>query len=161
MIDLLSELLRDRMTKSLERAFRFIQLAHRNEDLESVHYAVVRGDKRARSTALEFLDVLTMGDDALRTLLRLVVDDLPPKERARRAREILAPGADALGHDEALTRLIRDEDPLLAALSVAHAAEAGLLELVRLARQEAKRRPELLRLGPPELLPARLTLSHA
>jgi AAA family ATP:ADP antiporter len=160
-IDLLSELLRDRMAKSLERAFRFIQLAHRNEDLESVHYAVVRGDKRARSTALEFLDVLTMGDDALRTLLRLVVDDLPPKERALRAREILAHGADALGHDEALTRLIRDEDPLLAALSVAHAAEAGLLELVRLARQEAKRRPELLRLGPPELLPARLTLSHA
>lgn len=158
--DVLVGLLRDRLASALERAFRFLQLAHRNEDLESVHHAVVRGDRRARSTALEFLDVLTIGEPSVRALLRVVVDDHDPTERAMRARALVSPSSKSPSHDEAIKRLIRDEDALLAALASAYALEVDRPELVTLARQEAERRPELRRLGANQPVP-RLTLSHA
>ncbi|NUP09842.1 MAG: MFS transporter [Polyangiaceae bacterium] len=161
--DVLVGLLRDRIATELEISFRFLQLAHRNEDIESVHYAVVRGDKRARATALEFLDLLTIDEALVRSLLRVVVDELDPQERVRRSKEIIETERAALapiGHDEAVKRLIRNDDPLLAALAAAYATEAGLPELVTLARQEVERRPELMRLGRERFVP-RLELSHA
>jgi hypothetical protein len=88
------------------------------------------------------------------------VDDLEPRERVRRAKALLSPDAAVpIGREEAVKRLIRDEDDLLAALAAAYAAEAGLPELVSIAQQEAKRRPELLKIGGEQ--PAGLELSHA
>lgn len=159
--DVLIGLLRDRIASALERSFRFLQLAHRNEDIEGVHHAVVRGDRRARSTALEFLDVLTIGESNLRSLLRVVVDDLEPTERARRARPLIAPdGSPPADHDAAIIRLIHEDDNLIAALAAGYAAEANLPDLVMAARQEVEKRPELLRLGGADIAP-RLELSHA
>lgn len=154
-------LLRDRSDSALERSFRFLQLAHRNEDIEGVHLAVTGGDRRSRSTALEFLDVLTLGESDMRSLLRVVVDDLEPAERVRRAKPLYAPDKDApLTHDQAVKRLIHDEDQLIAALAAAYAAEAGLPALVSEAREELRRRPELGRMGVAELAPM-MELSHA
>jgi len=154
-------LLRDRRGAALERSFRFLQLAHRNEDIEGVHQAVTGGDRRARSTALEFLDVLTLGESDMRSLLRVVVDDLEPPERVRRAKPLYAPlGSLPLDHDQAVKRLIGDEDQLIAALAAAYAAEAGLIELVSAAREELRRRPELAQMGVAELAPM-MELSHA
>lgn len=159
--DVLVGLVRDRADNALERAFRFLQLAHRNEDIESVHHAVVRGDKRARATALEFLDLLTIGERGVRPLLRVVVDDLEPRERARRAKATAYPQAESvLDHDGVVKKLIRDADTLLAALAASYAFEAGLSELVTLAREEVARRPELLRLRGVEVA-APMELSHA
>ncbi len=159
--ELLTGLLADRIAYALERAFRFLQLAHRNEDIESVHYAVVRGDKRARSTALEFLDVLAIGDRDVKALLRIVVDDLPSDERIRRARGALGASGAPLGHDDALKQLIVDKDDLIASLAVAYAAEAGLVEMIHVARREAAKRPAILEIGPAGLAGVEWGLSHA
>jgi hypothetical protein len=77
----------------------------------------VRGDKRARATALEFLDVLTLRERTVRPLLRLVVDELPPLERVRRARELLERAGPQVTRREALSQLAQDEDELLASLA--------------------------------------------
>lgn len=97
----------------------------------------------------------------MRSLLRVVVDDLEPAERVRRAKPLYAPDkGPPLGHDQAVKRLIRDADELIAALAAAYAAEAGLPELVSAAREELRRRPELGRMGVAELVPM-MELSHA
>ncbi len=114
---ILVELLKDRLDQTLERAFRFLQLAHKNEDIESAYLAVVRGDKRARATALEFLDVLTLRERTVRPLLRLVVDELPALERVRRAKELFEQGGARMTRNGALARLSEDEDELLASLA--------------------------------------------
>jgi len=114
---LLVDLLKDRLDQTMERAFRFLQLAHKNEDIESTYLAVVRGDKRAKATALEFLDVLTLNERRMRPLLRLVVDELPPAERVLRAKELLEQTGPIVKRDAALQRLVRDNDALLAGLA--------------------------------------------
>src|SRR5262249_38816472 len=56
---LVAGLLDDKLRQSLERAFRFLQIAHRNEDIRGVYSALRSRDKRTRANALEFLDALT------------------------------------------------------------------------------------------------------
>ena len=114
---ILVDLLKDHLEQTLERAFRFLQLAHKNEDIQSAYLAVVRGDKRARATALEFLDVLTLRERTVRALLRLVVDELPAPERVRRARELFEREGPPASREKALARLATDEDELLASLA--------------------------------------------
>jgi hypothetical protein len=80
-------------------------------------FAVVRGDQRARATALEFLDVLTLRERTVRPLLRLVVDELPALERVRRAKELFEQGGARMTRNGALARLSEDEDELLASLA--------------------------------------------
>ncbi len=111
--ELLTDLLKDRLDQTLERVFRLIQLGHRNEDILSAYLAVVRGDRRARATALEFLDVLTLRERDIRPLLRLAVDELEPDERVRRARELMGLEGAASSRQQVLEELARDEDELL------------------------------------------------
>ena len=114
---LLLGLLADKQAQSLERAFRLLKIAHRREDIHRVHSAARSNDRRARSNAGEFLDTLLAGarQRELRELFRLVVDDLEPVVRVRRA----APWLGSYPHDRkaALAALAEDRDLGLANLS--------------------------------------------
>jgi AAA family ATP:ADP antiporter len=142
-------LLSDKLDQSLERAFRLLQLAHKNEDLRSVHLAVRSGDRRARANALEFLDVLgtgtERGDPKVRTearrLLRLVVDDLPPADRVARAGDAVPPSPAT--YEDALRVLLRDRDDDLAGLSAYHATELGLAALSEEVVEATRERPAI------------------
>ncbi len=148
----LLSLLRDKIHQSLERAFRALQIAHRNEDLLSVHQAIERGDKRARGNALELLDALPVTSRETRELLKLVADDLDPAETLRRARE-RSSGADAErlrvpeAHDAAVRALLAEVDELVAALTAYHALDLGSIGLAKDALGALDARPALGRLG--------------
>ena len=150
----LRSLLRDKIDQSLERVFRALQIAHRNEDLLSVHHAVVRGDKRARGNALEFLDALPVTSRETRELLKLVADDLDTVETLRRARSAIdddAAQAERLriptSHDDAVRGLLTETDELIAALTAYHALDLGSISLARDALVALDARPALGRLG--------------
>lgn len=150
----LLSLLEDKISQSLERAFRALQIAHRNEDLLGVHRAIVRGDKRARGNALEFLDSLPVASRETRDLLKLVADDLDVVEAVRRARAAVEDSADdsarlaSLGaHDDAVRGLLKENDELIAALTAYHALDLGSINLARDALAALDARPALGRLG--------------
>jgi len=140
-------LLSDKLEQSLERAFRLLQIAHKNEDLRSVFLAVRSGDRRARANALEFLDALgtgtVRGDPKVRSearrLLRLAVDDLSPEERVARAGDAV-PSRPAT-YEDALRVLLSDRDDALAGLAAYHATELGLPALSAEAVEATRERP--------------------
>ena len=140
-------LLHDKLEQALERVFRLLQIAHKNEDLRSVHLAVRSGDRQARANALEFLDALrgaARGDakvrESARELLRLVVDDLGPADRIARAAEALPTPAPAT-YEAALRLLLRDRDAALSGLAAYHATELGLSDLKRDVEEAVRERP--------------------
>lgn len=150
----LLSLLQDKISQSRERAFFALQIAHRNEDLLGVQRAIVRGDKRARGNALEFLDSLPITARQTRELLKLVADDLDVVEAVRRARASVADSPDDTGrlesppsHDEAVRGLLSETDDLIAALTAYHALDLGSIGLARDALAALDARPALGRLG--------------
>lgn len=149
--EVLLSLLADKAHQSLERAFRCLQIAHRNEDIQGVYGAVVRGDKRARGNALEFLDALPDLRQDVRGLLRIVVDDLTPSEVARRgvplAAELDTSVALVADHEGAVTALLAEKDELLAALAAYHALDFGMIRLGQRAVEALRERPALSALG--------------
>ena len=114
-------LLEDKLAQSMERAFRLLQIAHRREDIETVHTAARSADTVARANAGEFLDVLLARREQqrLRRLLRIVVDDANDKDRVERAREELPDLVET--YSGALTALLDDRDEVLVALAAQHA----------------------------------------
>jgi HEAT repeat protein len=149
--EVLLSLLADKAKQSLERAFRCLQIANRNEDIQGVYGAIVRGDKRARGNALEFLDALPDLSQDVRELLRVVVDDLDAAEVARRGVPLasrLDPTAElAADHERAVGILLGDKDELVAALAAYHALDFGMIRLGLRAVKTLEERPELTALG--------------
>ncbi len=121
--NLVCGLLQDKMKQALERAFRLLQIVHRNEDIRSVWYAVGSTNRRVRTQALEFLDTLTLDSTVteIRELFRIVVDDLPPRERLARAREFVA--EPPKNRNEAVAMLLREDDEVLAGVTAQHAID--------------------------------------
>jgi AAA family ATP:ADP antiporter len=115
--DLLVGLLEDKVHQALERAFRLLQLVHRQEDLRTTLMAIVSDDREAKAHALEFLDALTLDAKVpeIRTLLRLIVDDLPWQERLQRAAGYI----DIIpkSEQEALDLLALEDDVAVAAIA--------------------------------------------
>ncbi|MEM7674620.1 MAG: hypothetical protein AAF449_01315 [Myxococcota bacterium] len=118
---LLIGLLEDKLAQALDRAFCYLNLVHRSEDLRSVSVASQSSDRRLRAQALEYLDALTLDATVseIRTLLRLIVDDLPDDERIQRAAAFLPDPP--RGYHEALSRLLRDPDDAVASIAAYHA----------------------------------------
>jgi ATP/ADP translocase len=145
----LHALLRDKVDQSLERAFRALQLAHRNEDLAGVHKAVVGGDPGARGNALELLDALPLATRGLKELLLLTADELAEEDAVRRAQLVTTPGASdpVVDHDAAVRRLLVEPDDLVAALAAYHAFDLGSIVLAKEALAELDQRPALGALG--------------
>ncbi|HKO52062.1 MAG TPA: MFS transporter [Polyangiaceae bacterium] len=123
-VKLVSELLEDKIQQSFERLERLLQIMHRGDDIRTIFAALGSADHRQRGQAIEFLDALIRGvgrsADDVASLLRLVVDDLPAEERARRATELV--GVFASVHDT-LEQLAQNQDAILRDLA-AHAVSA-------------------------------------
>jgi AAA family ATP:ADP antiporter len=137
---LLTELLQDKGRQALERAFRYLQIAYRLEDIHRVYDAAISKDRRERANAAEFVDTLLARRDQqeLRALFRIVIDDLDDKNRAERAREWVktAPATRA----DALTLLVEDPDAALAAIAVSYASSMDDSVIrARVARARAER----------------------
>jgi HEAT repeat protein len=139
-VKLVSELLDDKIQQSFDRLARLLQIMHRGDDIRTIFSALSSTDRRQRGQAIEFLDALIRGvgrsADDVATLLRLVVDDLPAEERARRATELV--GVFPNAHDT-LEQLAQDPDAILRDLA-AHA----VLALDRPRQAESLRLLELL-----------------
>ena len=139
-VKLVIELLDDKIQQSLDRLGRLLQIMHRGDDIRTIFSALRTGDRRQRGQAIEFLDALIRGvgrsADDVAGLLRLVVDDLPADERARRATELV--GVFGNAHDT-LELLAKDQDSILQDLA-AHAVAA----VDRPRQQESLRLLELL-----------------
>ena len=140
--ELLRGLLSDKLDQAHERSFRLFQLLHPREDIRSAHVAVRSSDRRARSNALEFLDALAVQHgETLRALLRLMVEDLTPRERAKMAKAHV--GAVPNDAAEALRILLGDNDHSLAALAAYDAYLLGDAELIREVHVLVEQRNEL------------------
>ena len=122
----LAGLLDDKMRQSLERAFRLMKIGHPREDIHSVHRAALSSDKRARANAGEFLDTLLTRrhERTLRSLLRVVTDDLDPKDRVERSRELVATPAPN-EYEAALVELAADRDTFVSRIACEHARATG------------------------------------
>ena len=135
-VKLVTELLEDKILQSFDRLGRLLQIMHRSDDIRAIFAVLNSADRRQRGQAIEFLDALIRGvgrsADDVASLLRLVVDDLPAEERARRASELV--GVFANAHDT-LELLAKDQDAILRDLA-AHAVSAV----------DRPRQPESLRL---------------
>ncbi len=123
-VKLVLELLDDKIQQSFDRIARLLQLVHRGDDIRTIFSALMGSDRRQRGRAIEFLDALLRGlgreADDVAALLRLVVDELPAPERARRAAELVGVFASAA---DTLEQLSRDSDEILRDLA-AHAIPA-------------------------------------
>jgi HEAT repeat protein len=141
---LLAGLLEDKMRHSLERAFRLLQIARPRERIHAVYLACLSRDPYARANASELLDAILRHSDerTLRALTVLVADDLPPRDRVERAKE-LVPLEVPPTAEQALRLLLGSEDVTLASLAGLCAMQTGD-ETLRAAFEEARRaRPEI------------------
>jgi hypothetical protein len=149
--ELLRGLLEDKRRQALERAFRLLQIIHRHEDLRRVYHALESGDRRARGNAMEFMETLLLAVERSgaagnsRELWRLIVDDLPPKDRIARIRRILAT-APPETFEQAVAELLRDKDESLAVLAAFFALELGNAKLEQSVRSVCVERPALAHL---------------
>ena len=140
---LLTGLLGDKQSQSLERAFRLLKIAHKREDIHRVHIAATSKDRSIRSNAGEFLDTLLAGRGRreLRELFRLLVDELAPAERVQRTAAYLGPVP--RNRDEALATLIEDRDEAIATLASYYALSLGADNLRASVERARKDRPSL------------------
>ena len=113
-IELVSELLDDKIRQARERIARLLQIMHRGDDIQALFAALDSSDPRQHGRAVEFLDALIRDldrrSDREAAMLRLVVDNLLPAERVRRAAELVGPFNDA---QAALRELLRDNDAVV------------------------------------------------
>ena len=147
--ELLVGLMEDKLKQALDRAFRYLHLQHRSEDLRSVAVAVRSNDRRLRAQALEYLDALTVDASVseVRALLRLVADDLPDNERVARAAPFLR--RRIVRYHEALSQLVRDPDEALASIAAYHALllnTTGLTDDVLMVSEERPTLSDLRRI---------------
>lgn len=123
---LVIELLQDKIAQSRDRLARLLQLLHRGDDIPAIFAALTSGDRRRRGRAVEFLDALIRGfdrsSDEAAVLLRLVVDDLPPEQRAARAAELVGSFPNAR---ETLSVLSKDSDEVVSSLSARALSSLG------------------------------------
>jgi AAA family ATP:ADP antiporter len=144
---LLRGLLEDKLRQSLERVFRLLKIAHRDEDIHRVHLAALGADKRQRANAAEFLDTLLARRDQreMHHALRIVIDDLPEQERVERAAFALP--LPPRSRAEAITALIGDADLAVATLATEYAVRHGDHALVEAAQRARSADPRLMASG--------------
>jgi ATP:ADP antiporter, AAA family len=115
---LVIELLDDKIAQSRDRLARLLQVLHRGDDIPAIFAALLSSDRRRRGRAVEFLDALIHGfdrsSDEAALLLRLVVDDMPPEQRAERAAALVGAFTDARS---TLQTLSADADEVVSSLA--------------------------------------------
>jgi hypothetical protein len=141
---LLAGVVDDKLRQSLERAFRLLKIAYPDEDLHRVYLASIGADSGGRASAGEFLDALLRRrhERELRELVRLVADDLAPREKVRRAADLLH-FAPPQSHDQAVEAALADDDVGVASLAAIYAVATGVEQLAVSVETAREKRPFL------------------
>jgi AAA family ATP:ADP antiporter len=111
---ILAQALTEKLSRGLDRLFRLLGLLYDRKDIRAARLAIERGDARARSSAIEFLDNTLSGP--LRKTILPLIDDIPLAERVRKGNVLLK--SRVRGVEETLERLIYDDDPVIAAVAI-------------------------------------------
>jgi len=123
--ELLVTLLRDKETHAVERVFRLLGLAYRDEDLEGLYRGLHHSNRRLRASSRELLDNLLK--PPLREAVAALVDDGPSASRIEAAATFFRP--EPIEYEALLDRLLDQHDDTLRALAAYHVGELGLRTL--------------------------------
>ena len=116
----------DKLKRTLDRIYRELMLLYPWKDVAAARRTIEGRDPHARANAIEFLDTLMTG--TVRKRVTPIVEDMPVADRVRHANSVLKTRARDL--EDTLTRLVHDDDPVLAASAIYLAAERRLSALV-------------------------------
>lgn len=111
---LLGQALEEKRQRIMDRIYRLLGLLYDGSDIRAARWAIEHGDARARSSAVEFLDNTLSGD--IRTKLLPLIDEVPVEERVKKGNVLLKTRVRSV--EEALGRLVYDDDPVIAATAI-------------------------------------------
>lgn len=111
---LLAQATGEKLSRILDRIFRLLGLIHDRSDMHAARWAIERGDNRARASAIEFLDNTLSG--RLRKMLLPIIDEMPMEEKVSKGNVFLKTRMRDV--EGTLTRLIYDDDPVIAATAI-------------------------------------------
>jgi len=124
---LLVRALDDKLARVLDRVFRLLGLRHAWTDVAAARYSLEHGDRRARASALEYLDNLLSGEVRRRVIP--IVEPAPMAEKVRQANNLLKSRPRDVA--DTLAQLVHDEDPVVSGAALQFAAERGLERTLR------------------------------
>jgi len=119
---LLARVLSEKMSRVSERLWLLLGLQYPRKDVAAARWAIERGDVKARSAGLEYLDNVIAGP--FRKQLLPIFEDMPAEERVSKANSVL--GTRPRGVEETLLALINDTDEIVAAAAIHLAARLQL-----------------------------------
>ncbi|MFQ5789344.1 MAG: hypothetical protein ACE5JI_02600, partial [Acidobacteriota bacterium] len=122
---LVGRALREKLDRAMDRIYGLLGLVYPWKDVMAARWAIKRGEARSRASAVEYLDNMLSG--ALRKRLMPIIEDMPIEEKVHRGNVLLK--TRVRGVEETLTRLIYDEDPVLAATAIDMVREKKLWTL--------------------------------
>ena len=111
---LLAQALEEKRDRAMDRIYRLMGLLYDVSDIRAARWAIEHGDARARSSGIEFLDNTLSGN--VRKLLLPLVDEVPLEEKVRKGNVLIKTRVRDV--EEALTRLIYDDDEVVAATAI-------------------------------------------
>lgn len=122
---LLAQALSEKLARSVDRVYLLLGILYPWQDVSSARWAIERGDAKARSSALEFLDNILTGQVRKRALP--VLEEMPLEEKVRRGNALLSTRPRST--EETLLHLINDDDQVVAATAIQFAASRGVWAL--------------------------------
>lgn len=111
---LLAQALEEKRDRAMDRIYRLMGLLQDGSGIRAARWAIEHGDTRARSSGIEFLDNTLSGE--VRKLVLPLVDEVPLEEKVRKGNVLLKTRVREV--EDALTRLIYDEDAVIAATAI-------------------------------------------
>ncbi len=127
-IDLLRRAMEEKLWQMLERIFRLLGLRHSPKDMYHAYLGFVSPERAIRASALEFLDNIL--DREMKDQLIPILDPVSVEDAVLAGRGLF--GGTVGGAEDALTQLIRGNDPWLQACAIHCVAEIGSSEVVHL-----------------------------
>jgi AAA family ATP:ADP antiporter len=135
---LLARALDEKLERAMDRIYRLIGLLYDTEQVAAARYTIEHGDRRRRAGALEYLDNLLKGSVRRRVLP--ILEETSEARKLRHAYAVLKTRPREL--EDALVRLLHDDDGVISAAAIHFIAQQGLWSLTAdieyvLARRQA------------------------
>jgi HEAT repeat protein len=123
---LLARAFHEKLERVWDRLFRTAALVWPWRDVLASRWAIEKGDARARSSALEYLDNMMTG--TFRKRFMSILEEMPIDEKVRRGNVTIK--TRVRSEEETLERLIYDDDPVVASLAIDTVRERKIWSLV-------------------------------
>ena len=122
---LIGRAVEEKMRRALDRIYGLLGLIYPWKDMVAARWTIQHGEGRSRASATEFLDNLLSRD--LRKRLMPIIEEMPLEEKVRKGNVFLKTRVRSAV--ETLTRLIYDDDPVVAATAIDLVRERKLWSL--------------------------------